>query len=161
MNETKETGICKECRDRHVENKWYLSPDDKLVEIEACRFHPRLDNWRVVRTLRTLKYWSLCGEGWKHKHAPMFRMTLAFQRVHRRTAEMILFDYEKPFIDLLIEKGYLEEESDFDDVSRVLRVLPTWRAYVMEYANEAGWKGFEAFEKELQDLALKHEQVTS
>lgn len=144
--------ICTACKKAHKENGWYLTFDLQITPKDQCDYHPVLTNWRVVRTLKTLKYWSRCGEDYRHPHIPGVRMCLSFQRVHRRTAEAVLFDYEKPFIDLLIEKGYLEQEENFDDVNRVLRVLPAADDYLK---SGLGQDKYAKFQEELRQLALK------
>lgn len=146
--------LCDGCLKAHKENGWYLSDEEKKppVSESACDLHPRLENWRVVRTMKTLKYFSMCGENYRHSHCPGVRLTLSFGRVHRRTAEAILFDYEQPFIDLLIRNGFLEQEEEFDGVKRVLRVLPGSDAYLQK---GLGPEKYEFFKKELMALAKK------
>ena len=146
--------MCNDCFKAHKEGGWYIGDDEtaERVPVEKCDVHPVLTNWRVARTMRSLKYWSLCGEAYEHPNARGVRLCLSFGRVHRRTAEAILFDYEKPFIDLLIKSGYIEQEKNFDGVARVLKILPAHDDYLKGILTA---KQYEAFKEELRQLALK------
>jgi hypothetical protein len=120
-----ETLLCPKCWKAHKDGGWYMSSDYKrTANVPDCMFHPSLTSWRVVRTLKSLKLWSLQGEGYSHPNVRGVRMTLIGGYVQRRTAEAVLFDYEKPFIDLLIEEGYLRQHEDWDGVARALEVTP-------------------------------------
>jgi len=144
--------MCSKCHKAHKTNKWYLNGSEEIVAEKLCEVHPSLDNKRVSRTLRSLKYWSLCGENYRHSNMKGVRLVLSFQRIHRRTAESILFDYEKPFVELLIKEGILDEEKDFDGVNRALRVTDKWKDYLMNALNAKEW---EYFQGELKEAALK------
>lgn len=101
--------MCRRCLKAHKDNGWYLSGQEERVRQNDCQLHPRLDNWRVARTLKTLTVWGMddgyqvvigrgqkvvvnIGEGW----------------IHERCAFLKLFDYEHPFVDLLVTEGMLE-----------------------------------------------------
>ena len=145
--------MCKDCFQAHKKGGWYISHEDDIVkDVAKCDLHPVLTNWRVARTLRSIIYWSKCGENYRHPHAKGVRLCLSFGRVHRRTAEAILFDYEKPFIDLLIKAGYVEQEEDFDGVAKAIRPLPESDDYLKGILSVKQW---EAFKEELKQLMLK------
>jgi hypothetical protein len=120
-----ETLLCPKCWKAHKDGGWYMSETyKKTAHVPDCMFHPTMTSWRVIRTLKSLRVWSLMGEGYAHPNFKAVRMTLTGGYIHRRTAEQILFDYEKPFIDLLVEEGYLRQHSDWDGVSRALEITP-------------------------------------
>jgi hypothetical protein len=145
--------MCEKCFKNHKKNGWYIGFSDKKIKDEKkCDYHPVLSNWRVTRTLRSLIYWSKCGENYRHPHATGMRLCLSFGRIHRGTAEAILYDYESPFIDLLIEAKYLEQEENFDGVTRALRILPESDTYLKKTLTV---EKYEAFKEELRQLALK------
>ncbi len=117
------TLLCPKCWKAHKDNGWYMSGDyKKTANVPDCLFHPTLTSWRLLRTLKTLRVWSLEHEGFIHKNCPSVRLTLIGGHIHRRTAEAILFDYEKPFIELLLEEGYLTAHKDVDGVANTLTV---------------------------------------
>lgn len=117
--------LCPKCWSAHKKGGWYMSSAyARTANCVQCIFHPTLTNWRVARTLKSLRLWSLNGEGYCHKMFPAVRMTLIGGFLHRRTAEAVLFDYEKPFIELLVKENYLKEHQDWDDVARTLEVMP-------------------------------------
>lgn len=119
------TLLCPQCWRNHKKNGWYISSSYKrTANVPDCEFHPTLTNWRAVRTLKTLRLWSLNGADYRHSNCKAVRLTLSGGLIHRRTAEAILFDYEKPFIDLLIKEGYLKQHKNHDGVARALEVMP-------------------------------------
>ncbi len=119
------TKLCPKCWKAHKDGGWYMSSEySRTANVPDCDLHPTLTSWRVVRTLKSLRLWSLNGEGYCHPNFKAVRLTLTAGRIHRRTAEAILFDYEKAFIDLLIEENYLKQHNDFDGVARVLEIMP-------------------------------------
>lgn len=106
--------MCSECITRHKQNGWYLGDYVEVKDPAECSLHPSMSNRRVIRTLKTIKSWSLEPEGYCHPFAKAIMMNRGGGHVSRRTAEAIMFDYEQPFIDLLIREGYLEEhQGDF------------------------------------------------
>jgi len=107
------------------------SSDEMTQNVVECLYHPTLTNWRVVRTLKALKAWSLEHEGYIHPNCRGLRLTLSGGRIHRRTAEAILFDYEKPFIDLLIQEGYLDSAHNFEGVAQVLILNAKSDAFIL------------------------------
>ena len=106
--------MCRKCHKWAKDNDGYLNGHEEIVQQGDCSVHPRIDNWRVARTVKALTAWGMeaaghkivvgspdtgssrvvisCGDGW----------------VHERNAYLQLFDYEVPFIDLLIEEGMIE-----------------------------------------------------
>ena len=108
------SNICPGCLKNHKENNWYISPGDVKIETPAgCDFHPVMNNWRVFRTLKTIKSWSLEPGGYCHKHLSGVIMTYGGGHVDITVAQKILFDYEIPFIELLVKDGYLQEHLGF------------------------------------------------
>lgn len=99
--------MCPFCLATHKRNNWYIGPLDGNVKFAAmCETHPVMTNWRVIRTLRSIRYWDRQPIGYVHR---MNRNVLVHSSgVSRAVAEKILFDYEKPFLDLLIKEGYLK-----------------------------------------------------
>lgn len=101
--------MCKSCHSGQVGSGGYIGPEDVAVsDAKECQIHPTLDNWRTLRTMKAIKAWSLEGEGYRHPNCRGVNLTLCGGHVHRRTAEAILFDYEKPMIDLLVHEGMLK-----------------------------------------------------
>lgn len=100
--------MCKACLATHKKNGWYLSSSDKQTKLVAkCEAHPVITNWRVIRTLQSIRHWDRKSVGYVH---PMSRgMLVDSAGVSRVVAEKILFDYEKPFLDLLITDGYIKD----------------------------------------------------
>lgn len=105
--------MCRSCYDLQKASGGYISPDDKRIDdAKECMIHPTLDNWRVLRTLKTIKCWTLEHEGYRHPNAKGVNLVLEDGKIHRRTAQAILFDYEAPFIDLLVNQGYLIQHDE-------------------------------------------------
>lgn len=113
--------FCGPCHEHAKKEKHYLNGQEVIVSTpEECSVHPRIDNWRVMRTLKTVHYFGSQPAGFRDRRAPT-PITQPGGWVHRRNLEVIVFDYEKPFIDLLVKEGLLEEV----DVERHLtHVLP-------------------------------------
>lgn len=101
--------ICRACVKRSKDEKWYPFSNVDLVTKENCEFHPDMKNWRTVRTLKTLRAWSLEPDGATVTLTRTCRMPVQMGggHVHERTARAKLFDYEGPFIDLLVEQGFV------------------------------------------------------
>ena len=114
--------FCSECLERAIENRDYLSTEDTIqaVTSQDCVVHPTLDNWRFWRALKSIQYWASQPDGFRDKRCPT-PITLGEGWVHRRNAELILFDYERYFIDLAIERGILEQ-AQRGLVSRAVRL---------------------------------------
>lgn len=134
MSSIKHNSLCPSCWKAHKKNNWYIgSMDQRTSNTLECTYHPTMTNWRVIRTLNTLKVWSLEGGGWKHKMAPGITMTFDGGHVGRRTAEVILFDYEKPFLDLLVAEKYVKEHEDHPEVSRSLTITAKGDELIRSY----------------------------
>lgn len=101
--------VCRACLQTSKDKKWYPFSSPKLVPQEECSFHPVLTNWRVVRTLKTIRSWSLEGAGATVALTATCKMpvNMGGGHVHERTARAKLFDYEGPFLDLLVQEGLL------------------------------------------------------
>jgi len=135
--------FCADCWRRARENEDYLGALDVQTEsVDECEnggAHPSLKNWRVFRTLASLQYWASQPVGFRDKRCPT-PITLAFGYVHRRNAEVILFEYEKYFIDFLIEVEYLEQVDTaryIDGVlPRAVRLTAKGDAALMEYTQK-------------------------
>lgn len=106
--------MCRKCHRWMKDNDGYLNGQEEIVHQEDCQVHPRMDNWRVARTVKALVAWGMeaaghtivvgspdrgtsrvvisCGDGW----------------VHERNAYLQLFDYERPFVELLLKEGMIE-----------------------------------------------------
>ena len=116
--------MCRRCRRGQKERGGYLSGNEQIVKQAECSIHPRLDNWRVLRTLGFFEAMSLEADGHVHSHAKGVRMVITDGWTHLRTAKAVLFDYEVPFIELLLENVYLEHKENDGDPGRV---RPTMR----------------------------------
>ncbi|MCA1811493.1 MAG: hypothetical protein LC623_05725 [Halobacteriales archaeon] len=111
--------VCQPCLDRAARDKWYPFTNPLVAATsEECGFHPRLDNWRLYRTLATVQHFSQQPEGWKDRRAPT-AITLEAGLVHRRNLECIVFDYEKALLDYALEQGLIEQ-TDHRNTERVL-----------------------------------------
>lgn len=100
---------CQSCYGGQKAQGGYLGFGDVPGTSEAdCLIHPRLDNWRLVRTLRTIQHFSAQPEGWTDRRCPT-PITREAGWVHRRNLEVIIFDYEVPFIEFAIREGLLEQ----------------------------------------------------
>ena len=103
--------MCQKCHSAHKENGWYLGGNDKLVTQDECQVHPVQHNWRVQRTLNTLQVWGADD----HYTVSVDRgckveVSLEDGWIHLRNAFLKLFDYERPFVDLLLKEGLLETQ---------------------------------------------------
>lgn len=101
--------MCRRCHSLHKKNGWYLNRQEEIVKQDDCSIHPKLDNWRVQRTLRTLQVWG-ADDGYEITVDRGQRMVVNIGDgwIHERTAFLKLFDYERPFVDLLVSEGMLE-----------------------------------------------------
>ena len=125
-------GYCSKCLFRARKNKDYLSDEDKnVVATEECQVHPSLDNWRFWRMLKSIQYWASQPIGFQDLRCPT-PITLGEGWVHRRNAEVILFDYERYFIDLAIERGVLEQAKR-DSVARAVRLTDAGNVALFDY----------------------------
>jgi hypothetical protein len=102
--------ICRACVKRSKDEKWYPFSNVDLVTQENCEFHPAMTNWRTVRTLKTLRAWSLEPDGATVTLDRNCRMPIQMGggHIHERTARAKMFDYEGPMIDLLVKEGYVD-----------------------------------------------------
>jgi len=110
----------------------------KCDNARDCVFHPTLDNWRTRRTLRTILAWSLNGEGYTHPNFKLAAMTREQGWVHRRTAEAVLFDYEKPYLDLLIREKALKVADHGQGA--ILKLTPKGHKLIRQWAEEKDTK---------------------
>lgn len=102
--------FCEDCWLLHKSKGWYIGAgDEQGADERECEAHPRLDNMRLIRTLKTLKVWSLEIEGYSVALTPTCKMpvNLGAGHVHERTAKAKMFDYETPFVDFLVKHGYV------------------------------------------------------
>jgi len=112
--------MCQKCHKKHKENGWYISYADERSTVDECQVHPRLDNWRVQRTLRTLQVWGVddglqitVGRGQK------VTVNVGDGWIHERTAFLKLYDYEHPFVDLLVKEDLLERRGCVRTIGQV------------------------------------------
>lgn len=103
--------LCPACMALHKANKWYLSPscDHETNNIAECDAHPRIDNPRLLRTLKTIKYFCEQPVGYTHPSCRIRPMTYEDKSIHRRCLEAVLFDYEKQFIEFLLQNEYIRQ----------------------------------------------------
>lgn len=109
--------MCQKCITVMKSNTdWYQIEFNRVAEA-VCQTHPVITNRRVIRTLKTVKAFSLepadtvisvggidnKGHAWGGK----VKITLAGGHVHERSLKLKLFDYEAPFLDFLVQEGYL------------------------------------------------------
>lgn len=106
--------MCRRCRKGQKEQGGYLR-GTKIVRQTECSIHPRMDNWRVARTVKTLIAWGLDGKGSTiavgasgNLHVQRVVVGLGNGWIHLRNAKLKLFDYEVPFLDLLLKEGMIE-----------------------------------------------------
>jgi len=145
-NEPGKTYLCPCCWAAHKAGGWYMSSDYVQVpDVADCTLHPDLSSWRVVRTLKSIRHWSMQPGEYRHPNFQGVRLVLEGGHVHRRTAEAILFDYEKPYLDLLVAEGYLDAH---DGTPRTLTVTEKGELRVHAALQEA-------MEKEQAKLAAK------
>lgn len=106
--------MCRKCHTGQKKQGGYLGTVE-IVKQEECSIHPRMENWRVFRTVKTLIVWGLEPAGMKITvGAPGYSPTkvvisLGDGWVHLRNAKLQLFDYEVPFIELLLKEGMIEK----------------------------------------------------
>ena len=112
--------MCRKCRKAHKDNGWYIGSGDEVSTQAECQIHPRLDNWRVARTLKTLTVWGMddgyqvtVGRGQK------IVVNVGDGWIHERTAFLKLFDYEHPYVDLLVAEGLAERRECVRGVASV------------------------------------------
>lgn len=135
--------MCRKCHKWMKDNKGYLNGQEEIVAQEDCSVHPRMDNWRVARTVKTLVAWGMEAAG--HKITVGSPSMMSTQRVvislgdgwvHERNAYLQLFDYERPFVELLISEGMIErkecERGVFDVDPRALRVTMKGHVWLKE-----------------------------
>jgi len=112
--------MCRRCHSAHKKNGWYLNGQEEIVKQDDCSIHPSLDNWRVQRTLRTLMVWG-ADDGYEISVDRGQKMVVGLEDgwIHLRTAFLKLFDYERPFVDILIKEGMLEQRECIRGVNGV------------------------------------------
>jgi hypothetical protein len=127
--------FCRSCLKKARANSDYLGAEDKQAVKQAdCMVHPTMSNWRVWRTLKTIQYFAAQPDGFKDKRCPT-PITLGEGWVHRRNAEVILFDYERYFIDFAIENKLLEQDSR-GGVARAVRLTNVGNVALFERVKE-------------------------
>jgi len=109
--------MCQKCISLMKKNKDWHQIDFTRVAQSACQTHPVITNRRVIRTLKSIKAWSLEPAGMTQRGgglnrdgtvwAATLKINVGGGHVPERNVRLILFDYEKPFIDLLVKEGYL------------------------------------------------------
>ena len=115
---------------KHKENNWYIGLGDVVVDdVRECECHPTMSNARVLRTLKSVKSFSLEPAGYVHPNCKIRPITHENGLVHKRVVLSILFDYEKPFLELLIEQGCLKEH---EGVNEKLNCIPEIKDTVTE-----------------------------
>lgn len=130
--------MCRKCRKGQQEMGGYLSKADKVVKQAECQIHPRMDNWRVLRTVKTLIAWGLDGEGSKITVGIGTKVVVGLGDgwIHLRNAKLKLWDYEVPFLKLLEDEGMIESRECQRDVFGVdpeaVRVTMKGFAWVKE-----------------------------
>lgn len=128
-------GFCEECLTRAEQNGDYLSADDRsLVRVIDCMVHPSTDNWRFWRMLKSVQYWASQPAGFRDRRCPT-PITLGEGWVHRRNAELILFDYERYFIDFALERGFLEQ-AERGGVARAIRLTAIGDVGLFEHVRQ-------------------------
>lgn len=139
--------VCKSCIKRSKVEKWYPFVSPTVVNESNCKFHPAMTNWRVMRTLKTIKTWSLDIPGATVSLASMAggvcRMPVNMDggHVHERTARAKLFDYEGPYLDLLVENGCLVHHPGTPTTLTVTALGDdTIRQYLLEQEIKKGTK---------------------
>ncbi len=118
-------GFCQPCMDVALKSGDYVgSEDEKIVPALDCMIHPTLDNWRFWHMMKTVQYWGTQPTGFQDRRNPT-PITLGQGWVHQRNAELILFDYEKYFVALAIDKKLLEQQGPalYDTGQRVDRAI--------------------------------------
>ena len=103
--------LCPLCMAMHKQKGWYLSPtcDSETNDINECNAHPRIENPRVIRTLKTIKCFCDKEEGYTHPATKIRPVTYENKCIHKRVLTTILFDYEVPFVEFLIQQEYVRQ----------------------------------------------------
>lgn len=109
--------MCRGCENTMKNNpSWYQDPLVTRVKIAECEAHPVITNRRVIRTLKTVKSFSLepantairvGGIGRSGAWGGNVKINTGGGHVHERSLRLKLFDYESPFLDYLVQEGYL------------------------------------------------------
>lgn len=135
--------MCRKCLKWMKNNRGYLNGQEKIVRQNECNIHPKMDNIRVIRTAKTLLALGLEPRG--HKILVANQQSMSPQRVtislgsgwiHEKNVYMQLFDYERPFVELLIREGIIERGCQKDELldSDVAAIRITRQGY--EWVNE-------------------------
>jgi hypothetical protein len=128
--EIKVMKLCNTCMLKHKENNWYIGSEDTVIDnVRECEAHPTMSNSRVLRTLKTIKTFSLEAAGYIHPNCKIRPMTYEGGLVHKRCLLAVLFDYEVPFVELLIEQGCLKQR---EGVPTLLQVTESGDCFISE-----------------------------
>lgn len=105
-----------------------LDSDDHVDNEVDCTVHPRMDNWRLQRTLRALKWWSMEDEGYTHPNCNIRPLNQGDGWLHRRVVTSILFEYEIPYLEMLYEHGaFVRKECErdiMDTIPEMIKLTP-------------------------------------
>jgi hypothetical protein len=118
--------MCEACWAEQERIGGYLQSSEKVTDVKVCQVHPALGNPRVLRTMKTIKTWSLEAAGHVHPHCKISPITPEAGHVHQRVAKAVLFDYEAPFIDLLVYEGLLERHEGTPTTLTVTKKGDDW-----------------------------------
>ncbi len=115
--------MCRKCYKYLKDTRGYFSGDEQMVKQADCLIHPRLSNRRVAKCLGFFEAMVLERDGFRHNCCRGVRMVIEDGWTSLRAAKAVLFDYEAPFIDLLLKERFLEFTPYDGDPARVRPTL--------------------------------------
>lgn len=120
--------FCGPCWTDQERRGGYLNADssEKVKSVKNCDVHPSLENRRLFRTMRTIKTWCLEIVGYTHSACKIAPMVHAPGHIRERNALMVLFDYEAPFVELLIHDGFIERTEGTPTLLSVTKKGDDW-----------------------------------
>ena len=118
--------MCKPCWAEQERIGGYLESTEKVDSVTDCDVHPSLENRRVFRTMKTIKTWTLEIVGYTHPGNRIRPLVMEEGRIHQRVAKSILFDYETPFIELLVYEGLLKRHEGTPTLLSVTKHGDDW-----------------------------------
>jgi hypothetical protein len=126
--------VCLYCWNQYEENGWKLASSDKQVlSADRCEVHPSMKNWRVIRTLRSINFWSQQDASYRNPNSGSLQIAFPDECVSTVAALKILFDYEQPFIHFWIDQKYLQlkciKDGPFDE-REVVYLTPKGKEFV-------------------------------